>query len=235
MSNDRRVFLNWCAEIGRSLVAPACLLCGAPGARAWCCEGCEAELPRLPAPRCAVCALPLAQEGVCGECLARPPRYDRVIAPFAYRFPVDALVHAFKYRGRLGYARPLGTALAAVAPREVDAIVAMPLAPGRLRERGFNQAQELARVVAARTGLPLLREACRRVLETAPQAGLPREERARNVRRAFACEAALEGRRIAVVDDVLTTGATLNELARVLKKAGAAAVEGWVLARALPR
>jgi ComF family protein len=112
--------------------------------------------------------------------------------------------------------------------------VPMPLARGRLAERGFNQALEIARVVATRTGIALLPHSCRKVVETPAQAMLPWKERARNVRRAFVCDADLQGRRIAVVDDVLTTGATLNELARVLRKAGAVEVRGWVVARALP-
>src|SRR5574341_553019 len=109
----------------------------------------------------------------------------------------------------------------------------MPLARGRLAERGFNQALEIARVVAARTGIALLRDAARKVADTPPQAALPWKKRAKNVRGAFACDADLTGRRIAVVDDVLTTGATLDELARVLRKAGAAGVTGWVVARTL--
>jgi predicted amidophosphoribosyltransferase len=107
----------------------------------------------------------------------------------------------------------------------------MPLARGRLAERGFNQSLEIARVVAADTRIALLPDACRKVAETPPQAALPWKERARNVRRAFVCDADLAGRKVAVVDDVLTTGATLNELARVLLRAGATSVRGWVVAR----
>jgi ComF family protein len=154
-----------------------------------------------------------------------------VDAPFAYRFPVAGLIHALKYGGRLALARTLGDALAQVVRRDADAIVPMPLARGRLAERGFNQALEIARAVAARTGIPLLRDAARRMVETPPQAALPWKERARNVRRAFACHADVAGRRIAVVDDVLTTGATLDELAGQLLQTGAASVVGWVVAR----
>jgi predicted amidophosphoribosyltransferase len=167
------------------------------------CAPCVADLPWLPRSRCAVCAVPLASGAVCGACLDHPPRFDRVEAPFAYRFPVDALIHALKYGGRLA-------------------------------ERGFNQALEIARVVAGRTGIPLLPLACRKVVDTPPQATLPWKERAKNVRRAFVCDAGLRDKRIAVVDDVLTTGATLNELARVLRRAGAIRVDGWVVARTLP-
>lgn len=217
------------------LLPQACWLCGAPSGTTPICVECDADLPRLPQNRCTVCALPLASGAVCGQCLQSPPRFDRISAVFGYRFPVDALIRAFKYGGRLALAQPLGEALAQAAAPDVDAIIAMPLARGRLAERGFNQAQELARVAAARTGIPLLPFVCRRVIETPPQAALPWKERAKNVRRAFVCDTDLTGMRVAVVDDVLTTGATLNELARVLRKAGAREVSGWVVARTLPR
>ena len=218
-----------------SLLPHSCLLCGADADAAQICAPCDAELPRLTSKRCTVCALPLATGGICGSCLDSPPRYERVIAPFAYRFPVDALIQAYKYGGRLAHAGVLGTALASVVPPDVDVIVPMPLAPRRLAERGYNQALEIARVVASVTGIPLLALACRKVVETPPQASLPWKERAKNVRRAFVCDADLRGKRVAVVDDVLTTGATLNELARVLRRAGAVEVAGWVVARTLPR
>lgn len=209
------------------------MLCGARTRGGTLCAPCTADLPWLPRARCAVCALPLASGAVCGACVARPPRFDRVDAPFAYRYPVAPLIHALKYGGRLALARTLGEALSQAVPRDADAIVPMPLARGRLAERGFNQALEIARVVAARTGIPLDRDAARKVVDTPPQAALPWKERARNVRRAFVCDADLSGLRIAVVDDVLTTGATLEEIARVLRRAGAASVSGWVVARTL--
>jgi ComF family protein len=153
---------------------------------------------------------------------------------FAYRYPVDGLIHALKYRNRLALARVLGELLAQSVTFDADLIVPMPLAPARLAGRGFNQAQEMARVIAAQSGIPLLPHACRKVVDTPPQAALPWKERAKNVRRVFVCDADLQGKRVAVVDDVLTTGATLNELARVLRRAGAASVRGWVVARTLP-
>lgn len=178
--------------------------------------------------------MPLGSGRVCGACLDRPPRFDRVEAALAYQFPMDALIRAFKYGGRLAMARVLGELLASSVDGDIDAIVPMPLAPARLAGRGYNQALEIARVVAALTGAPLLPDACRKVADTPPQASLPWKERARNVRRAFVCDRNLDGQRVAVVDDVLTTGATLNELARVLRKAGAVEVRGWVVARTLP-
>ena len=235
LSNYGPRLLNSCLTRARRLLPQSCLLCGADGANGPLCEPCQADLPWLPRNRCRVCALPLTSGSVCGACLDRPPRFDAVEAAFAYRFPMDALILAFKYGGRLALARGLGEQLARAATRNVDAIVPMPLAPARLAERGYNQALEIARVVATLTGIPLLRDACRKVADTPPQAALPWSERARNVRRAFVCDADFQGKRIAVVDDVLTTGATLNELARVLRKAGAVSVAGWVVARTLPR
>jgi ComF family protein len=179
------------------------------------------------------CALPLTSGAVCGTCLERPPRYDSVSAEYAYAFPVDALIHAFKYGGTLSIAPVLASNLGSAAAAQVDALIPMPLAAGRLRERGFNQAHELARLAARRLGVPVLAHACRKVVDTAPQAALPWKERARNVRGAFVCDADLTGLRVAVVDDVMTTGATLDELARNLKRAGAVHVSGWVVARTL--
>jgi ComF family protein len=180
-----------------------------------------------------VCALPLPSGGTCGDCLEHPPRYDAVTAAHPYAFPIDALVHAFKYAGNLSLAPLLASNLVAAAHARVDAIVPMPLAKARLRERGFNQAHELARHIGSALEIPVLAAACRKVAETAPQAALPWSERAKNVRGAFVCDSSVAGKRIAVVDDVMTTGATLNEISRNLKQAGASCVYGWVLARTL--
>jgi ComF family protein len=231
LSNSTLKFLNQCLNFGRSLLPQSCQLCGADGTLAPVCAACWADLPWLPSRCCTICAVPLASGSVCGACLDRPPRFERVEAAFRYDYPLDALIHAYKYGGRLALARPLGAALAQQVARDVDVIVPMPLARERLAERGFNQALEIARVVAADTRIAILPHACRKVADTRPQATLPWKERAKNVRRAFVCDADLAGQQVAVVDDVLTTGATLNELARVLLRAGAASVRGWVVAR----
>jgi ComF family protein len=177
--------------------------------------------------------MPLASGETCGACLTHEPAYDSVCAAYEYAYPVDALIRAFKYQGQLALARVLADSLAQAAPASVDVLIPMPIAARRLRERGFNQAQELARYLGRACELPLLDRACRKVADTAAQAALPWGERARNVRKAFVCDADLSGLRVAVVDDVVTTGATLNELARNLKRAGAIDVSGWVVARTL--
>lgn len=146
---------------------------------------------------------------------------------------MDVLLQAYKYGGDLALAPLLADALAQEVRADVDAIVPMPLAPARLRERGFNQAQELARCLGGALELPILTHACRKIIDTPAQATLPFSARAHNVRGAFVCDADLRGMRIAIVDDVMTTGASIDELARNLKRAGAAHVSGWVVARTL--
>src|SRR5574340_916583 len=115
-----------------------------------------------------------------------------------------------------------------------DRLVAMPLHPRRIRERGFNHATEIAREVATRLGLALDTTSCQRIRDTPPQMGLKHDERRRNLRGAFACSGEVRGQRIALIDDVMTTGTSLDELAKTLKRAGAAVVETWVVARTLP-
>lgn len=215
----------------RHRLPQACQLCGADSTGETLCTPCVADLPWLSRMCCIVCAIPLTSGTICGACLDHPPRFDRVEAVFRYDYPLDALIHAYKYGGKLALARFLGAALARRVTRDVDVIVPMPLARGRLAERGFNQALEIARVVAAETRIAVLANGCRKVADTPPQAALPWSKRAKNVRRAFVCDADLDGMRVAVLDDVLTTGATLNELSRVLRRAGASSVRGWIVAR----
>jgi ComF family protein len=233
LSNLADSIFDSCLGWMQHLLSESCLLCGGSGQAL--CVACEKGLPWLPRERCRICALPVFGGSTCGSCLARPPAFDRVTALFSYDYPVDAMIHAFKYGGELVYARVYGQALARVVSGDVDMVIPMPLSAERLAHRGFNQARELAVHAAARWQTPVIATACRRIADTVPQAALPWKERARNVRRAFVCDADVRGKRVAVVDDVLTTGATLNELAKNLKRAGAAEVHGWVIARALPK
>jgi ComF family protein len=233
LSNWRASILNSCATIARGTLPQHCLLCAAPAHAQALCDACYAELPWLPPQHCPQCAMPTAGGNLCGGCLSHAPRFDAVSAAFLYAWPLAPLIHQYKYGGNLALARLFGQALAAHAARGVDCIVPMPLSPARLSARGFNQAQEIARVVSRATGIPLAAHACRRVRDSAPQVALPWKARAKNIRGAFVCDADLAGKRVAVVDDVLTTGATLNELARNLRKAGASEIQGWVVARTL--
>jgi ComF family protein len=177
-------------------------------------------------------------DAACGGCLRKPPRFAVTIAAHAYAFPLDRLIQALKYEHRLELALPLGDALADAVRRApalvagVEAVVPLPLSRARQRERGFNQSIEIGRIVARRTGLPLAR-LLSRTAHAPPQASLPWRARAGNVRGAFACDQDLAGRHVAVLDDVMTTGATLDAAAAALMAAGAARVDAWVVARTL--
>jgi ComF family protein len=212
------------------LFGGSCFLCRGKAA-ALLCAACDADLPRLGPELCPRCALASPGGAVCGRCLTQPPAYDATRAAFAYAFPADALIQALKFRGELALAPLLGDFLALRIPaREADCLVPVPLSSARLRSRGYNQALEIARRVATATGTRLAPELCERSRDTATQMDLPLEERAKNVRGAFHCPGIVAGT-VAVLDDVMTTGATLDEVAATLKRAGAARVVNWVVAR----
>jgi ComF family protein len=227
-----RVFDN-CLPIAQWLLVPACILCGGRGDCAGLCKGCHDSLPRLPQRHCPVCAIPNPTGELCGRCVSAPPHFDRVVAAFTYEFPATVLVQGLKYRGDLACAHALAAGLADALDTQPypDLIVPMPLARARLSARGFNQALEISRRIATEFGLGISPNVCRRTREGVPQAVLPWKQRATNIRNAFTCEVDLQGKSVAVVDDVLTTGATLNELARTLKHCGAREVIGWIAAR----
>ncbi len=215
-------------------VLPApCLFCGAARAHHGICSGCLRDLPGRAQPRCPVCAIDLETAEPCGNCLRRRPAFDHVRAVCSYAFPVDAAIQRLKYSPDPTLIAPLGALLADLAATEPrpELLVPMPASRARLRSRGFNQAVELARASARRHGLRLGLETVARVKDGLPQASLPWDERTRNIRGAFACATDLSGLRVTIVDDVMTTGATLEELARTLKQAGAREVTAWVLAR----
>lgn len=219
----------------RALFAARCVLCAGAAAGPWC-DACRDELPGTRAARCPLCAEPTPGAQVCGRCLREPPAFACALAAGSYAFPLDAVIHRLKYGRELSLARPLAALLVDRVRGEArpDLVVGMPLSPRRMRERGFNQANEIARRVAAALELQFAPDAVGRVRDAAPQASLPLDQRAGNVRGAFQAHGRVAGRTVAVVDDVLTTGASLNELARTLTRAGAVAVVGWVLARTPP-
>lgn len=220
----------------RMLPAQPCLLCGAPSKTGLCCEACDAELPRLTGGHCPVCALPAPSGEVCGECLKHAPAFDHTVAAFSYGFPLDKLIQSLKFRERLILVNYLADAVVKRVTAVPDCLVALPLHQSRLRERGFNQSMLLARRISRRLDLPLLAHACERVRNTPPQSSLPWKERDKNMRQAFTCspEAGVRGKHVAIMDDVMTTGASIGELAQALKRAGAREVSAWVVARTLP-
>ncbi|MCQ4256951.1 ComF family protein [Stutzerimonas stutzeri] len=204
------------------------------------CGACEADLPWLQE-RCTVCALPLPASGlICGECLRRPPSFDHVAVPWRFAFPVDSLINRFKHQSRWPLGRLLAEQLARHLHHEFDEglprpemLLPVPLARKRLRQRGFNQAQMLADWLSPALDIPVDTKLLQRVQDTQSQQQLDAAGRRRNLRQAFALNAAdqLSGRHVAIIDDVLTTGATAEALARLLKRAGAARVDVYCLAR----
>jgi len=223
-----------CARNVHAWAGGDCLLCGAESGPELLCPACIGELPALPE-SCPQCALPSPAAAVCGSCINRSPHFDATLALWRYEFPCDGLVQALKYRAQLALAGFFARSLASRPLPEVDVVLPMPLHAKRLAERGFNQALEIARGLARYRSTPIEPRGVLRVKNTPPQTELPYEDRAKNVRGAFRCELDLSGASVAVLDDVMTTGATLNELARVLKRAGARRVENFVIARTVLR
>ena len=176
-------------------------------------------------------------EMICSRCLLSlpllEPHREGVIAPFEYRFPVDRLVQRYKYAGDLAVGRWLALALAARAgaERRPDLLVPVPVTPARLRSRGFNQAAQIARVISRELEIPAALRVLERIRDAPSQSALGRRARRANLRGAFACRRRLEGRHIALIDDVVTTGATGEAASHVLRRAGAARVDVWALAR----
>ncbi|MDR3352656.1 MAG: ComF family protein [Zoogloeaceae bacterium] len=246
------------AALDEVFLPSACLLCGASSGGAPICPACANDLPRLSGPCCPVCleATPIGER--CGACQKHAPHFDRSIALYDYAFPLDRLVLALKYHARFGLARLWGQELARCVAEcasgtgggaeggrsaatgngsglagtgDGERIVPLPLHAQRLAGRGYNQALEIARHLARATGLPLDAKSLMKCRATPPQSASSRKERHKNVRNAFLCQEDLQGTRIWLVDDVLTTGATLDEAARVLKLHGATEVVAVLVAR----
>ena len=224
---SRSTIARWLTACGAFLVPPSCVLCDAPG---------------LPGPLdlCAACLGDLPRIEPCDA--YESSAFERICCPWRFEFPVDELVRALKFRGERTYARLFGTLLArergqvahGVEPAPLpDLVVPVPLHPRRLRERGYNQAAELARFAARSLSLPLDLSLLRRTRATKGQTGLNAFERTHNVAAAFVSTRTLRhAPRVALVDDVVTTGSTACAAAAALQAAGAGAVELWVVARA---
>ncbi|OOG62919.1 amidophosphoribosyltransferase [Rhodanobacter sp. B04] len=213
-----------------------CLLCGAAGDDGVdLCAACSAELPRNRS-CCARCALPLAAPALmCGECQRRAPPWDAAWAPFRYGWPLDRLESRYKFGADLAAGRVLST-LWRREPCPIDLpqrLLTVPLHRSRLRQRGYNQALELGRPLSRELGVSLHHDALQRSRRTDAQTELDARGRRRNVRDAFAMRPGIElPAHVAILDDVMTTGATLAECVRVLKRAGVQRVDVWALARA---
>jgi ComF family protein len=228
---------RWLTSAHEWLTPPVCTLCGKHGEQGRdLCFGCAGDL-LLVKEACLQCGAPLSIAGICGRCQRHPPAYDRTTAVFQYRPPLDALIKRLKFNGDLHLARLLGGLMAdALNAIDIDLpelIVPVPLHYRRLRERGFNQALELARPIAARLGVPLDWRYVLRNRATDAQTDLPAKLRSRNVKGAFTVGRGLTARHVAIMDDVMTTGHTVNELATMLRRSGVKTISVWVCARAV--
>lgn len=234
------------SQIISSILPCSCALCGGID-RDIVCSACAKQYLENAPGRCRQCALPIARRNDverCGACLRDAPHFDATIAAVDYAPPLDQLVLGLKFGGTLALAdcmaRTIRTRLADIASAELPSILLpVPLGAARLSERGFNQAMEIARPLARAQEIPVESRLLKRIRETGTQSLLPHEERRRNVRGAFAVSedgaAVLRGRHVGIVDDVMTTGETLNAIAAVLKRAGAVRVTNLVFARTVPQ
>ena len=227
MSNFLINFLN-------NLTPPAiCQLCAGDSQHLAFCPSCQAQLPWLPDQHCPCCAIPTLDGKLCGQCLKSPPAFDHVTAAFLYCDSLAELIPSAKFGARWS----LLPALAELLRQKVDdlprpgCLVALPLHPRRLQERGFNQAHEIAAPLAEKLHIPLANHVLQRSRDTEHQARLSEKARHRNMRGAFHATEEARDRHIVLIDDVMTTGASLDAAARALKKTGARRVDAWVLAR----
>ena len=206
------------------------------------CEPCYKSLP-INELACSRCAIPLPvgtpASSVCGQCLQHAPPYDRCIALWQYQAPADYFILRLKFNQKLMYARLMAELFAAHLSKiyanqedKPEVVIPVPLHPTRMRERGFNQAAEIAKVMALRLHIPLLLHACQRAKNTLPQSELPANQRQQNVKGAFQVKPGLLPHHVAIVDDVMTTGHTVGEMTKTLKNVGVKVVDVWVCARA---
>lgn len=219
------------------LLPASCELCGRRGRLQDCiCPDCLADLPHTGS-ACERCGAQTPDEAsLCGKCLQRPPLADRTVTAFHYAYPLDRLVRQFKYRQSLRLAKPLTGSLAdCILERggpAVDVLIPVPLHYRRQIGRGYNQATVICRLLEKRLNVPVDTQLVRRTRATRPMYALSVEQRRHNIGGAFMLTTSCPYRSIAIVDDVITSGATLNEIAGLLRRAGAEYIEFWALARA---
>ncbi len=225
------------SQIINHLFPSQCPSCGAETddiSHAPFCLGCWSRIRRYSGPACRVCSTPLSSEysDICAGCLKDPPPFSRALGFGIYEGALADAIHHYKFRGTRRLHKPLGRFMLDLAPSGIDAVVPVPLSVRRLRERGFNQSLLLARVISGKTGVPLIFNRLLKREDTLPQIGLSAARRKSNIRGAFTTAGKFGGMRLLLIDDVMTTGATVRECSKELLKAGAREVVVLVLARA---
>lgn len=230
---------SWIKYIQFKLLPGCCLLCGKLSAvQQDLCPACRSRLP-VNDHHCRNCAQPLPSsiplKSLCGRCQKKPPFFDHCFAPFRYQDELTSLHHDFKFHHKLAAGRLMAELmcerLAEPSSQLPQLLIPVPLHSRRLRERGFNQAQELARILSVRLSIPVdLHRLCR-TRNTSAQSSLPKKERQQNIRNSFALTAKIDTPHVAIIDDVMTTGLTVNEITKILRASGVAKIETWVFAR----
>ncbi|HJN53273.1 MAG: ComF family protein [Pseudomonadales bacterium] len=228
---------RWLQQLLYTLFPGTCVLCDAASHRNLdLCEGCEGDLPRL-TDVCLRCSIPLLPaQTLCGRCFGDPPPFERSVALYRYVPPIDQLIIDFKYNRKLLIGKVLGYLLARklddlYVDSAPDLLIPVPLHPKRLRDRGFNQALEIADVISDCCRIPIDNRCCRRVKHTDAQRNLSAKQRQRNISNAFRVDREIAARKVAIVDDVVTTGATVTELSKTLLRNGVEEVHVWAVAR----
>lgn len=234
--------IKFLTAIQSALFPPNCVVCGHLTFRQIAiCHACEVELPQLE-PGCQKCALPLMSEigrhAICGKCLKNPPPFDQTLALYHYAPPIRQLLHSLKFNSNLSYSRVLGQLMIPSIEQHYstcnlpESIIPMPLHPTRLRQRGFNQALEIAKPIAKKLKVPINYSQAHRIRATLAQTLIPAKLRYKNVKNAFQVKP-FKATHVAVVDDVMTTGFSASELCIALRRIGITRIDLWCCARTI--
>jgi ComF family protein len=222
--------INW---LNQQWLPQSCFLCGDTSTQPICAP-CLADLS-APVPRCSCCAKPMSEVAICEECQSQPPPYTHIQTIFSYNHPVGQLIIAAKYRQDLVVLKFLGELMGQrlITQPRPQVLIPVPLHLSRLRQRGYNQSLELAKVISKHTGIPIANQACKRIKNTLPQTTLSGKQRQNNVKDAFKLiKIAPDWQHIALIDDVVTTSSTITQLAQIFKQAGVFRIDAWCCARA---
>jgi len=233
------IFLSTIHRLNHVLYPPRCLICNGSGQKGQdLCGPCARSLPWLKH-ACHQCALPLPDGSgdalICGRCLKKTPFFDSSLSLFSFEKEIVTLIHQLKFHDKLAVSRLLGGLLADTAVRKLDkpdCLLPVPLYKKRLKQRGFNQSIEIARSLAKTWGIPIENDLVVRVRDTQSQTGLDAKQRRKNIKGVFEITGAMKCSHVAIIDDVVTTGSTVNELARILKRGGVKKVSVYSIARA---
>ena len=230
-------------KLWRFLFPAGCLLCSASSSRSkndYLCDNCLADLQDNHH-ACSLCALPITESQstlLCADCLKSPPAFDRCLSAFVYAQPLEWMIQQLKFNEKLSYAPLLSSLMLrylqekSLEPLQIDAIIPMPLHPKRLKERGFNQSLLLLESIASKMGIFVDASSCRRIRNTPHQTGKTAQQRRKNIKGSFQFDNHKGYKYVIIFDDVITTGSSVSELSKVLKRSGIERVDVWSLARA---